>query len=100
MEKNIFPNPEVRDELTRYELVQLFTDGQGPEYDRNRQLQESRFNTVALPLYVVIDPKDDREVARVEGLTRDPGEFARFLRSSRELASGTPTSDGRVAALR
>ncbi|HQR39456.1 MAG TPA: cytochrome c biogenesis protein CcdA [Blastocatellia bacterium] len=101
MEKNIFPVPEVRDELNRYQLVQLFTDGQGPEYDRNRALQEQRFNTVALPLYVVIDPKDDREVARVEGLTRDPSEFVKFLRSSRETASaGVGAAEARVASIR
>lgn len=84
MEQNIFPVPAVRTELDRFELVQLFTDGQGPEYDKNRELQETKFGTVALPLYVVIDPKDEREVRRVEGLTRSPDEFAGFLKATHE----------------
>ena len=88
MEKNIFPVPQVRDALGRFERVQLYTDGQGAEYDRNRDLQESRFKTVALPLYVVIDPASEREIARVEGLTRDPAEFTRFL--ERSLAAAGP----------
>jgi thiol:disulfide interchange protein DsbD len=87
MEKNIFPQSAVRDELDRFERVQLYTDGQGPEYDRNREMLEERFKTVALPLYVVIDPRTERELARIEGLTRDPAEFARFLREGREVAT-------------
>ncbi len=90
MEKNIFPVPAVRDALGRFERVQLYTDGQGPEYDTNRDLQEQRFQTVALPLYVVIDPASEREIARVEGLTRDPREFAQFLEKSLDTASGVP----------
>jgi len=81
MEKNVFPVPEVRSELEKFVRVQLYTDGQGEEYDRNRIFQETRFNTVALPLYVLIDPASEREAARFEGLTRDPAEFAQFLKA-------------------
>ena len=87
MEKNIFTVSEVREELARFERVQLYTDGQGKEYDRNRELQEQKFNSIALPLYVVIDSTTETEIARVEGLTRDPAEFVRFLKSSLEIAS-------------
>jgi thiol:disulfide interchange protein len=80
MEANIFPVPEVRGELERFVRVQLYTDGQGEKYDRNRDFQETRFGTVALPLYVVVDPVTERETARFEGLTRDSSEFAAFLR--------------------
>lgn len=98
MEKNVFPVPQVRDSLARFELVQLYTDGQGPEYDRNRELQESRFKTVALPLYVVLDPSTESEIGRVEGLTRDPAEFARFLaRSLQTAAIGSDQTQARAA---
>jgi thiol:disulfide interchange protein DsbD len=83
MEANIFPTPEVRGELERFVRVQLYTDGQGEKYDRNREFQETRFGTVALPLYVVIDPATERETARFEGLTRDASEFVAFLRGGR-----------------
>lgn len=95
MEKNIFPVPEVRTALDKFELVQLYTDGQGEQYDRNRDLQESRFKTVALPLYVVVDPSGEREIGRVEGLTRDPAEFARFLERSLQ---GAPAGGDRTQA--
>jgi thiol:disulfide interchange protein len=98
MEKNIFPRPEVRAALERFERVQLYTDGQGTEYDKNRALQETRFNTVALPLYVIVDPATEREIGRVEGLTRDPSEFARFL--ERSLASTPGGGAARVAMAR
>ena len=75
------------EELARFERVQLYTDGQGAEYDQNRELQEQKFNSIALPLYVVIDSTTETEIARVEGLTRDPAEFVRFLKSSLEIAS-------------
>jgi thiol:disulfide interchange protein DsbD len=81
METNVFPVPEVRGELEKFVLVQLYTDGQGPVYDRNREFQESRFKTIALPLYVMIDPSTERETGRFEGLTRNPGEFVEFLKA-------------------
>ena len=39
-------------------LVQLFTDG-GDKAAENRQIQISRFQTVALPLYVILDANDN-----------------------------------------
>lgn len=90
MEKNIFTVPAVREELARFERVQLYTDGQGEEYDLNRTLQEEKFKSIALPLYVVIDSKTETEIARVEGLTRDPAEFIRFLKTSHDVASARP----------
>ena len=78
MEANVFPDPEVRGLLEQYIRVQLYTDGLGEVYDRNRAFQETRFGTVALPFYVVLSP-EDREVARFPGLTRDRDLFKRFL---------------------
>lgn len=96
MEKNIFTVPAVRAELERYERVQLYTDGQGDAYDRNRMLQEEKFNSIALPLYVVLDARTEREIARVEGLTRNPDEFVRFLQNGRDVgAVRTPETGDR-----
>ncbi|MBK6315912.1 MAG: hypothetical protein IPF53_16870 [Blastocatellia bacterium] len=100
MEKNIFTVPEVREELERFERVQLYTDGQGTEYDRNREMQEQKFNSIALPLYVVIDSTTETEIARVEGLTRDPDEFVRFLKSSREIAAARPGAPSAAPTVR
>ncbi len=78
MEANIFSEPDIRSMLKHFVLVQLYTDGVGEVYAQNRNFQEKRFGTVALPFYAVLSPAD-REVARFPGLTRDKQVFLRFL---------------------
>jgi hypothetical protein len=78
MEANVFPESEVQALLKKFILVQLYTDGQGPEYEQNRTLQQSKFGTVALPFYAVVSP-DGVEVARFPGMTRDRERFRKFL---------------------
>lgn len=79
MEANIFPEPEVHGLLKKYVRVQLYTDGREPVHQHNRDFQESRFGTVALPLYVVISP-DDETIAAFPGMTRDKDMFVKFLK--------------------
>ncbi len=79
MEANMFPNKAVRDELEKFVRVKLFTDGEGEPYEGFQRMQESRFGTVALPLYAIVTP-DDEIVARFEGLTRNEAEFVAFLK--------------------
>jgi thiol:disulfide interchange protein DsbD len=81
MEANMFPRPEIRDALQGFVRARLYTDGQGSMYDRQQRFQQERFATVALPLYAIIDT-DQRALATFAGLTRDPQEFLRFLRSA------------------
>jgi thiol:disulfide interchange protein DsbD len=81
MEANMFPRPEIRDALDGFVRVRLYTDGQGAIYERQQRFQQERFATVALPLYAIIDA-DQRPIATFAGLTRDPQEFLRFLRSA------------------
>ncbi|MDT8324726.1 MAG: cytochrome c biogenesis protein CcdA [Bacteroidota bacterium] len=78
MESNIFPRSDVRELFKDFILVRLYTDGQGEVYDRNREFQEARFGTVALPLYVTLMP-DGEKINAFPGLTRKPQEFVRFL---------------------
>lgn len=79
MEANVFPKREVDEQLRKFVLVKLFTDGIGEPYERQQRFQEENFKTVALPFYAVIEP-DGRVVATFPGLTRDVSEFAEFLR--------------------
>ena len=82
MEANMFPRPEVERELSRFVRVRLFTDGRG-DVDRKQQLLErDRFRTVALPLYAVVDSTGTPR-ATFLGMTRDAGEFVRFLAGAR-----------------
>ncbi len=78
MEANIFPEKEVHALLKQFVRVQLYTDGRGEKYKRNRDLQEARFGTVALPLYAILSP-DGKEIAHFPGMTRDVAMFVRFL---------------------
>lgn len=79
MEANMFPRPEVRDELERFVRVKLYTDGEGEQYEKHQQFQATTFGTVALPLYAVMSP-EGRPLATFPGLTRNPQEFIAFLR--------------------
>src|SRR6185369_5129304 len=54
MEANMFPRPEVRQQLQQLVAVRLYTDGEGPLYERQQKMQQSMFGTVALPLYAIV----------------------------------------------
>ena len=82
MEANMFPKPAVKSELERFVKVQLFTDGEGEIYERQQKFQEDKFNTVALPLYAIVDA-DGKTLATFPGLSRDENEFLAFLKSGR-----------------
>ncbi|KPL09393.1 hypothetical protein AMJ85_06685, partial [candidate division BRC1 bacterium SM23_51] len=77
MERNILARGDVERVLKRFVLVRLYTDG-GPNRDENQRMQMERFGTPALPLYVITSPQD-RELARLEGLTRNPARYLAFL---------------------
>ncbi|MGI8469943.1 MAG: cytochrome c biogenesis protein CcdA [Pyrinomonadaceae bacterium] len=81
MEANMFPKPEVQAELNKFVKVQLFTDGEGEIYERQQKFQEDKFNTVALPLYAIVDASGNTK-ATFPGLTRDRDEFIKFLQSA------------------
>lgn len=80
MEANMFPKLEVDAELSKFIKVQLFTDGDGEVYEKQQKFQEEKFNTVALPLYAIVDANGNTK-ATFPGLTRDKEEFVKFLKS-------------------
>ncbi len=81
MEANVFPEKEVEAELSKFVRVKLFTDGEGEVYERQQQMEQQLFGTVALPFYAIID-KDGKPLSSFGGLTRNTNEFVEFLRSS------------------
>jgi thioredoxin-like negative regulator of GroEL len=83
MEANVFVKKEVEEELGKFVLAKLFTDGEGEIYQRQQQFQEQTFKTVALPFYAVIEP-DGKTVSTFPGLTRNVNEFVDFLQKSQE----------------
>jgi thiol:disulfide interchange protein DsbD len=78
MEISMFPLPEIEAALKQFVLVRLYTDG-GPRGEENQNFQVARFGDAALPLYVIMG-RDDQEIARFSGLTRDRKAFLEFLR--------------------
>lgn len=80
MKANMFPRPEIRDQLRKFVLVELYTDGADAASEQNQQLQQSKFSTIAIPFYVLMDA-NERVIATFPGLTRNPQEFLAFLRT-------------------
>jgi thiol:disulfide interchange protein DsbD len=80
MKANMFPRPEIAEALSNFILVELYTDGTDAESDKNQKLQESTFQTVAIPFYAIFDG-DRSSIAKFAGLTRNTGEFLAFLRT-------------------
>jgi thiol:disulfide interchange protein DsbD len=78
MEANIFTLPAVHSSLQKYARLQLFTDGEGKEYEDNQAYQKDKFGTVALPLYVILDAQGNK-ISSFPGMTRNAEEFIRFL---------------------
>ncbi|MDP6215840.1 MAG: thioredoxin family protein, partial [SAR324 cluster bacterium] len=78
MEKNIFSHPDVMSNFQqKFVLVQLYTDG-GDKAGENQLMQISRFKTVALPLYVILDA-DNKIVAKRAGIIKPAAKFLEFL---------------------
>ncbi|MEP6787166.1 MAG: thioredoxin family protein, partial [Acidobacteriota bacterium] len=83
MEANVFPKSEVETELNKFVLARLYTDGEGEIYERQQQMEQDMFGTVALPFYAVVDG-DGKIIASFPGLTRNMSEFVDFLKKSQE----------------
>ncbi len=83
MEAKMFPRDDVRREFEAFVLVRLYTDGEGEIFQRQQQLQQEKYQTVALPFYAVVNA-DGSPVANFPGLTRDPAEFVAFLQKAKE----------------
>ena len=89
MKINMFPRPEIASLLKDFVLVDLFTDGDDKASEENAQMEQTKFGTVAIPFYAILDP-DEKVIATFPSRTTNVQEFVNFLKS------GTNT---RVAAI-
>jgi thiol:disulfide interchange protein DsbD len=55
MEHKVLSRPAVQSELKRFVPVRLYTDG-GPDKKRNQDLAKDLAGSLALPLYVILEP--------------------------------------------
>ena len=81
MKSNMFTRPEIAEALGNYILVELYTDGTDAASELNQKVLSEKFATVAIPYYAIVDA-NEKVIASFAGLTRDPAEFLRFLRTS------------------
>jgi len=79
METNIFSINSVEELMSQYVLVSLYTDA-GEGYLEKREYQINRFETAALPYYVILD-SNDKVLSEFPGLTRNVEEFKDFLKT-------------------
>jgi len=80
MKANIFPRPEIASVVKQMVLVELYTDGTDDASQRNQEMEDKLFNTVAIPFYALMDA-DGKVIASFPGLTRNPKEFLAFLQT-------------------
>jgi thiol:disulfide interchange protein len=83
MEANVFPQKAVEDELKKFVLVRLYTDGDGDVYAEQQQMEQDMLGTVALPYYAIASADGDL-VASFPGLTRNVTEFVDFLQKAQQ----------------
>ncbi len=81
MKANMFPRPEIAAALKNLVLAELYTDGTDEASQKNQQLQERRFATIAIPYYALLDG-DGKIIATFAGVTRDSNEFLAFLKKT------------------
>ena len=82
MEVNVFVDKEVEELFKNFVLIKLYTDA-GPNHKEYRQMEIDRYNTSALPFYVVLDTNEN-EIKRFHGMDPDISKFIKFLELSLE----------------
>ena len=96
MKANMFTRPEIAGQLQNFVLVELYTDGTDPASVANQELEQSRFQTIAIPFYAIVDP-DGNAIATFPGATRDAAAYLAFLQKKPAAvavapAAGAPTA--------
>lgn len=88
MEATVFPHPRIQDLLAGYVRVKLYTDDEKNQAasDRYVKLQEERFQSAALPFYVLLTP--DNQVIATHSFDRNIETFAAFLEMGQAKRSG------------
>jgi thiol:disulfide interchange protein DsbD len=78
MRANMFTRPEIAAALKDFVLVELYTDGTDEASEANQSLELSKFHTVAIPFYAILDA-DEKAIATFAGSTSDAQEYLAFL---------------------
>ena len=95
IEKNVFPNADVKSQMEKFVRVRLYTDG-GPNGEQNQAYQEKTFGDIALPLYAVLTPDGKVIDHTAYTVAKDPAQFTAFLQKT-HAAGGTTGSEKQTA---
>jgi len=87
MKANMFTRPEINGALKNFVLVDLYTDGTDAASEQNQQLEQSKFQTIAIPYYAILDA-DGNAIATYPGATRDAGAYLAFLQTGGRALAG------------
>lgn len=79
MEANVFPLEPIKKRFAKMQQVRLYTDD-GSEGPKNQRFQFKLTGTVALPTYVILDPKSEKILEQLVGYANKEV-FKRFLDS-------------------
>jgi thiol:disulfide interchange protein DsbD len=88
MKANMFPRPEIAAVVKNMVLVELYTDGTDEASQANQKLEEEKFQTVAIPFYVLYDANQN-VLATFADKTSDSQKYLAFLNT--QPAPGAPT---------
>lgn len=77
MEQNMFKRPAVAEGLGKCIRVRMYTDRQVEPDLSHKQIQQTRFDSIELPLYAIVAP--DSSVLGTSSFTRSESEFLSFL---------------------
>lgn len=81
MEQTVFNRPEIADAFKDFVTVSLYTDLENnPLSDRYKKMQQERYGTVELPLYVVVSP-DETKLGQIS-YEPNAAKFLSFLKNS------------------
>jgi len=90
MKANMFTRPEIGDALKNFVLVELYTDGTDAASVANQEMEQSKFQTIAIPYYAIMDA-DGNAIATYPGATRDAGAYLAFLQKKPVTAATAPS---------
>jgi thiol:disulfide interchange protein len=78
MKANMFTRPEIAAVLKNFVLVELYTDGTDAASIANQEMEQNKFQTIAIPYYAILDA-DGNALATYPGATRDAVAYLAFL---------------------
>ena len=77
MERRVFPQNEVKDQLDKMVLARLYVDKKDSLSEVYSKMQFERYNQATQPYYVILDPFDESTLADTGGYI--PKGFSQFL---------------------